>query len=112
MRRVLVFGGWDFGDAKAIDEALKPFGRDIAIVHGDCSDADRLAGAWARRNGICEIKIPANFTYYGSPGGPIRNKWLIHWVRPQIAVAFPGGKGTADMAQKLEAAGIQVIRTV
>lgn len=110
MRRVLVCGGRDFNDVDRVRRGLLPFGRNIVIIHGDARGADALAGSFARSEGIAEIKVPAQWAYYGKIAGPIRNKWMLEGLKPDIVVAFPGGRGTADMRDRAEKAGIQVIR--
>jgi hypothetical protein len=35
---------------------------------------------------------------------------MLDCERPDVVLAFPGGKGTADMVRRAERAGIRVIR--
>jgi len=46
----------------------------------------------------------------GKKAGPLRNQRMIDEGRPDLVVAFPGGKGTADMVRRAEAAGVKVLK--
>ena len=46
--RVLVTGGRDYADRKAVARALDPFiAPDLTIIHGGANGVDALASAWA-----------------------------------------------------------------
>jgi ABC-type Fe3+-hydroxamate transport system substrate-binding protein len=68
-----------------------------------------LAGAWARTHSIPNYKFPADWIKYGKSAGPKRNMEMILSAKPDLVVAFPGSKGTADMISKAKAAGIEVL---
>ena len=40
--------------------------------------------------------------------GPKRNQQMLDEAKPDMVVAFPGGKGTAHMRQIAKAAGVPV----
>lgn len=103
----LVCGGRDFADRVPLEYELykRPVG---AIVHGGARGADRMAGDWARENGIPEIRVDANWTFHKKAAGPIRNGWMLEFVRVDVVLAFPGGSGTANMVAKAREAGIPV----
>jgi hypothetical protein len=46
---------------------------------------------------------------YGKPARPIRNQKMIDDHKPNLVIAFPGGRGTADMVFKARSAGIEVL---
>lgn len=46
---------------------------------------------------------------HGKAAGPIRNQLMLDDFKPDLVVAFPGGKGTADMVKKAQDAGVTVI---
>lgn len=78
------------------------------LIHGGADGADTLAGAWAMERGIpCEI-YPANWHRDGKAAGPIRNQYMLEQARPDGVLAFPGGRGTADMVKRARAAGVLV----
>lgn len=47
---------------------------------------------------------------YGKSAGPIRNQTMLDDGKPDLVLAFPGGRGTADMVAKAEKHGIPVRR--
>ena len=62
--------------------------------------ADRFAQEWANANGVAWIVYDANWTKHGRAAGPIRNQQMLDEGRPTLVVAFPGGRGTADMVRR------------
>jgi hypothetical protein len=78
------------------------------IIHGGASGADRLAGEWAASRGIPVEVHPADWQKYGRAAGPIRNQQMID-RKPDMVVAFPGGRGTADMVRRVRMAGIELV---
>jgi predicted Rossmann-fold nucleotide-binding protein len=110
--RVLVCGGRDYDDWGELCErlALLHADRDIkTIIHGGACGADRLAGKFARESdGIEEIVFPADWNRYGVRAGPIRNRRMLDEGKPDLVVAFRGGRGTADMIRQAKAANVPV----
>ena len=110
--RVLVCGGRTFEDRKVLNRVLsalhaeQPF---ACVIEGDARGADWLASAWARHNGVCNIKVPPHWSQLGKRAGHVRNGWMLEHCSPDVVVAFPGGAGTANMVQQAHAAGVQVI---
>ena len=120
--RVLVCGGRDFRDFRWLERYLDDFdsGSPIEILgHGGCGERDRdgrptkgadlLAGLWANKRGIPCVGMDAAWLGLGRKAGPIRNGWLHQFFTWDKCIAFPGGKGTADMVRKALAAGVDVI---
>lgn len=109
--RVLVCGGRNFTDKEYLFETLNALAKTIqidCIIEGNASGADRLAGYWARKNYIDNIKFKAEWDKYGNAAGPIRNKQMLTEGKPDIVIAFYGGKGTANMVQQARSAGLKV----
>lgn len=87
-------------------DALRPITK---LIHGGASGADALAASWA---GARKVPIQAFEARWGSEGraaGPLRNARMLSEGRPDLVLAFPGGRGTADMVAKSKAAGVPVI---
>lgn len=109
--RILVCGGRDFNSPitawRALDLLHEDRGIDV-LIEGDAPGADRIAGAWARRHDIENLKFRAKWKTFGRAAGPIRNQQMLEEGRPELVVAFPGGRGTADMVERAEGAGIEV----
>lgn len=110
--RILVCGGRDFTDTKyaykVLDQLYDQFLFDV-VVEGDAQGADRIAGFWARKHKIDNLKFPADWKKYGKAAGPIRNQQMLDEGKPDLVIAFPGGGGTADMIERAEKAGVEVI---
>lgn len=110
--RLLVCGGRDFTDTKlaycVLDDLHKK--RLIGtIIEGDARGADRIAGYWARKNRVTDLKFPADWKAHGRAAGPIRNKKMLDEGKPDMVLAFPGGRGTANMIKQARGAGIEVV---
>ena len=113
--RVLVCGGRNYTDKDHVGAVLGKLhdsgdGDNIdVIIHGGAAGADRLAGEWAYWMGITQQQYEADWDTHGSFAGPIRNKRMLDEGKPDLVIAFPGGRGTADMVKKARKAGVKVI---
>lgn len=111
--RVLVCGGRDYGDVQTLDETLWELdatrGPIKVVIHGNAKGVDYWARIWARANDRLEAPFRADLYTHGKAAGPIRNQRMIDEGKPDLVVAFPGGRGTADMVRRAKAAGLEVI---
>ena len=113
MIRILVCGGRDFSDAARMTAVLDDLRqrRGIGkIIAGDARGADALARRYAKRRGIPVAIYEAEWALHGPAAGPIRNRRMLQEADPDVVVAFPGGRGTRDMVEQANAAGIEVIQ--
>lgn len=112
--RALVCGGRDYDDIVTLAREMDRIHADtpiICLIEGGALGADRLARRWAYMvGGIAVETYPADWDAHGKAAGPIRNQQMIDEGKPDVVLAFPGGRGTADMIRRAEAAGIRVIR--
>ncbi len=110
--RLLVCGGRDFTDSasayKVLDAMHRALGIDV-LIEGDARGADRIAGYWARRNRVTNLKFRADWDAHGKAAGAMRNQKMLDEGKPTHVLAFPGGRGTADMVRRADDAGVQVI---
>lgn len=83
--------------------------RPVAVIHGDARGADRLAGAVAEAAGVPIEKYPADWDKHGRGAGPIRNQRMLDDAKPDVVLAMPGGRGTADMIRRAQRAGVRVV---
>lgn len=108
--RVLVTGGRNFADADLLETTLNAVheSEEISVlIHGAANGADTLAGEWAARHDIRVVACPAEWKRYGRGAGPVRNREMLA-LSPDLLVAFPGGRGTADMISAAEKKGIPI----
>lgn len=110
--RILVCGGRDFDDeywvARVLDEYREKLKGDIVIIHGGATGADKLADEWATAHNVETVVFPADWHGLGRAAGPIRNQQMIDEGKPDLVIAFPGGRGTHDMERRAYAARLQV----
>ena len=107
--RVLVCGGRDYRDAPRVAFVLRSL-RPSLIAHGGARGADLLARDWATGDGVPQCAYPADWEKYGRAAGPRRNADMLAHFKPDLVVAFPGGRGTADMVERALAAGVNVVK--
>ena len=105
--KVLVCGGRDYDDYFTISHELDSH-RPTLVITGGAVGADHRAGVWAERNGVPLCIFPPHWGTYGNKAGPLRNSWMLEFGKPDLVLAFPGGKGTADMVRQARRAGIEV----
>lgn len=114
--RILVCGGRDFNDYEFLEktlDGLKEWAEEdiTEIIHGGATGVDTKAGEYAASRGIGLRIFKANWKVQGRAAGPIRNKQMLDEGQPDLVIAFPGGKGTANMIKQTQERGIDV-RTV
>lgn len=124
-KKVLICGGRTFTDRiffmNKLDEiAQKRFPRtisdkygnflfDVIIISGGASGADTLAIDWAVNNWCLFHEYKADWKKYGRAAGLIRNKEMLEKEKPDLVIAFPGGKGTKNMINLARKANVEVI---
>jgi hypothetical protein len=121
--RLLVCGGRDYYNHQKVNEEipkalnwestddmetwLPP--KDTVIISGGAKGADSLAIDWAVIHWCKFEEYKANWENDGKGAGPVRNQRMLDEGKPDKVLAFPGGKGTADMIRRAKRAGIPVI---
>lgn len=81
-----------------------------AVIEGGASGADMLGRCWAEMHHVKSVTVPADWATHGKAAGPIRNRRMLTDFKPDLVVAFPGGRGTANMIHQAERAGVRVLR--
>jgi hypothetical protein len=121
MTRILICGGRDLDSADVVNYLNKFAQCDIterlghsawpvkAVMHGGARGADEGAGRWAESEGIKPLVFRAAWKRYGKAAGPRRNAIMLDQGKPDLVIAFPGGKGTQNMTELARAAGVPVI---
>lgn len=111
--RVIVCGGRDYSDRERLFEVLDQVHDATpiaAIIHGNARGADTLAGEFAKScgHGVQCWPRPADWKKHGRAAGPMRNKAMLG-MGAGLVIAFPGGRGTADMVRQARRAGVRVM---
>ncbi|BBU58525.1 hypothetical protein KU6B_47900 [Mameliella alba] len=84
-------------------------GEGDVVIHGACRGVDEQAMIAAQTlPGVKHLPFEADWHTHGRAAGPIRNRRMIEEGKPDLVVAFPGGRGTANMVNQARAAGIEV----
>lgn len=110
-RRVLVCGGREYADWRTMSDLLWGIHHDTRIaeiINGGASGADEMSTRWATLANVPLSVIRADWQRHGKAAGPIRNQEMLDRLKPDLVIAFPGGRGTADMVRRAEAAGVEV----
>lgn len=109
--KIIVCGGRAYRDRQVLDKVLDGFltqGVDT-LIHGGCpTGADAMAETWGKRNRVKVVTFPANWGGEGRAAGPIRNQRMVD-LGADFVVAFPGGRGTADLVRRARKAGLEVV---
>ena len=101
--KVLVCGGREYDDLRQMFDVMTAFvaehGMITEVIHGNAKGADFLARAWAIYCGVKHTPFDADWNGLGKAAGSIRNQAMLD-DNPTAVIAFPGGRGTADMVGK------------
>lgn len=121
--RVLVCGGRDYSDRDKVFSTLNALSGtamgdepnpswlprpDMMIISGAAKGADTLAIDWAVIHWVPFEEYPADWDKHGKPAGFIRNKQMLDEGKPDLVIAFPGGRGTNMMIDLARKAGVAV----
>lgn len=110
--KVLVTGGRKFRKTEVVYGVLDHVHARVKItrlVHGDADGTDTLADTWADERRVDVEVYPADWDRHGPAAGPIRNSLMLKMSKPDLAVVFPGERGTNDMHAKARAAKVPVV---
>lgn len=109
--RVLVCGGRDYRNAEKVFDTLDKIHAKTPVsilIEGGALGADQSAAIWADARGVKRQRFVADWAAFGKSAGPRRNQQMIDQGRPELVVAFPGGRGTQDMVSRATLAKVQV----
>jgi hypothetical protein len=111
--RILVCGGRDYADRERLFGILNLYvaqqGR-LVVIQGGATGADALAREWCfGQESVWMVNEPADWKRHGKAAGPIRNQLMLDQHKPEIVIAFGGGKGTRDMMRRAREAGVPVV---
>lgn len=111
--RVIIAGGrayeFTYNDYALLDTLSTriPF---TEVVTGGAKGADEHGKKWAIARGIKHREIIAEWGKYGRAAGPRRNLEMVWYAGPNaMLIAFPGGRGTANVTKIAREHGLYVI---
>jgi hypothetical protein len=97
--------------AKELPRYINPFDRKSIVITGGARGADHLAEKWCYTNGVhCAVVTPL-WEHYSHGAGPLRNGAML-LLEPELVLAFPGGRGTADMIRQAREWGCAITTIV
>lgn len=108
--RVLVCGSRHFNDYELLKETLDAHSI-TSIIHGAARGADTLAGRYGKEMGKPTSEFPVEWEKLGRSAGPVRNWRMLQEGLPELVIAFrgPNSRGTQNMINQAEKAGVRVI---
>lgn len=110
--RVLVCGARDYRGRehvfRRLESALAKSDGRLLVIQGGAGGADGLAREWCNDRGVAYVTVPAAWKQFGKAAGPLRNQVMLDDWKPDLVLAFPGGRGTADMVRRSETEGVLV----
>ena len=113
---IVVTGGRDFADAEHVSATLdiileisRARGFNMTLINGLARGADSMCRAWAIARNVTVIDFPADWENHGRAAGHIRNSDMLDNGKPHVCIAFPGGRGTANMVKQSQSRGVLVV---
>ena len=79
------------------------------IISGKAKGGDELGEDAAKVLGITIEGYPADWDKHGKAAGHIRNQQMLDEGKPDLVIAFSGGKGTENMISRSKKAGVEVV---
>lgn len=107
--RLVVTGGRAYYNEPLIHGALERCDKEYGIgvlICGGATGVDTICEHWARRRGKEIVRMVPDWDAHGKAAGRIRNLAMILQGKPDRALVFPGGRGTAHMHSELMERGV------
>jgi len=109
---ILVSGGRDyksnFFEYEVLDE-INRLRQVSLLICGDATGADAIAANWADSRSIEKRVYEAKWNLFGKSAGMIRNSRMASENSIDLAVFFPGGRGTANMKKIIVESGVKYL---
>ena len=105
MYKLIIAGSRTFDDYGRLDYEVKHFivnkikSKNVTIISGTASGADRLGERFAEKYNLELIKMPANWDEYGKRAGHIRNEEMAKIATHCIVFIRNNSKGSVNMIQ-------------
>ena len=105
--RVLVCGGRNYDNRdlvwRALDQYQENYGP-LTVIQGGAPGADCWEREWA-----CSRQRAGRLGEMGRRGRAAAQHLMLN-QKPDVVLAFPGGRGTADMIARAEQAGVEIVK--
>lgn len=94
-----------------LDYVLDKFAKnqEVEVISGMAKGADEIGVEYAVRNNLTLNAFPADWEKHGKSAGAIRNAQMLKEGKPDLVVAFTGGRGTHHMKMIAAKAGVTVL---
>jgi len=109
---VLITGGRDYRNQREMFSVLDRLHAErkfTYLMHGDASGADQMSHRWAKKRGVQPVAFEALWDANGNKDGNARNGRMLDFMKPDVCIAFSGGRGTANMMRRAREAGVELI---
>jgi predicted Rossmann-fold nucleotide-binding protein len=109
--RVIVCGGRHYTDREKVFEELDALAEKhgwLTIIEGGAPGADYLGKCWAQERYHGSVTFVADWRKNPVSAGPIRNEKMMREGKPDLVLAFPGQKGTADCLRQAKKYGVKI----
>jgi len=109
--KILVTGGRNYGQAMREQDFIYDVLDEICpnhVIEGGASGADAVARAWCEHREVQNTTYKADWDRLGKWAGPRRNTLMLTHGKPDLVVAFQGGRGTANMVSQANGAGVPI----
>lgn len=111
MKKIVLTGGRLYNDYDKVAWYLHNLDREnnfeIEYIVGDARGFDRCARDYCGYDIDHPNVFEADWELHGRKAGPIRNAAMLA-TEPDLVIAFPGGKGTANCVAQARKLGIPV----
>lgn len=113
---IMAAGGRDYADRDRVREVLRDYAAPQNIlIHGGATGADSVAHrVWTQELQSAAVAVPARWSVLGKRAGFVRTNAILSGKavegigRPDLVVAFPGGRGTQYTINRALKLGIEV----
>ena len=109
--KILICGGRDYSNWTLFVNVLSEyagFEKAPTLISGGARGAGQMAERYAHDYDL-NIKVyRADWNAHGRAAGPRRNQLMLTAEAPDLILAFPGGRGTADMVRRARLQGFKV----
>lgn len=105
---LLACGGRRYADYEMLSATLDYYDPTTVIV-GQMRGAESLAADWAVAHDVPLHEFVPDWQGHGPVAGRLCNQRMLDEGKPDLVVAFPGGRNTADIVRRAHKAGVEVV---